>query len=166
MFVPVIDNDAYSMFDSPQTTGTPERRLLLAILERAILDFVGNEPNEVIEAEHWIFSEQDSQYLTAFSFNWVCQQLDLDPRHISQIIRAMPRRGSNRVAPWYFTKHTTATKNSGIKNSSSKSDGLAAKKVATYSRIKKPPAKLHLAPPVHSSIKFNKSILQDFSIPT
>jgi hypothetical protein len=89
-------------------TGTPERRLLLAILERAILDFVGNDERELEQAEEWIFSSKKSGKVEHFSFEWVCEQLDLDAHKISEKIKAMPRRGSRKVAPWYFTKHQSA----------------------------------------------------------
>jgi len=88
----------------PNMTGTPERRLLLAILERAILDFVGNEPKEVEEAERWLFGEPDQESSSQFSFAWVCEQLDLDTSKIAGKIRSMPRRGNRKVAPWYFQK--------------------------------------------------------------
>lgn len=111
MFFPVVDSEAYSLIDEPKLTGTPERRLLLALLERAILDFVGNDAAEVEAAREWIFGEEDgdtpisdAHRASPFSFTWVCQELDLDPQNISGIIAAMPRRGSRRVAPWYFQK--------------------------------------------------------------
>lgn len=106
MFLPAIDQEAYNLFDEPQLTGTPERRLLLAILERAILDYVGNDPEEMQLAGEWLFDreENDGESLSPFSFLWLCQELDLDAEEISATIRAMPRRGKNRVAPWYFAR--------------------------------------------------------------
>lgn len=106
MFLPVIDQEAYNLFDAPQLTGTPERRLLLAILERAILDYVGNDVTEVSSSEEWLFSELDEPSMEEFTFPWVCQQLDLDIYRIAQTIRAMPRRGNHRIAPWYFMKNS------------------------------------------------------------
>lgn len=96
--------DDEGIFSCPNQTGTPERRLLLAILERAILDFVGNDEKEAKDAESWIFAgnENESQDDDLLTFNGVCCQLDLDPTMVSKIIKAMPRRGKNRVAPWYF----------------------------------------------------------------
>lgn len=89
---------------SPNQTGTPERRLLLAILERAILDFVGNDKREVEEAEEWLFGDLENPSLDKFSFAWICEQLDLDLSKISGKIRMMPRRGDKKIAPWYFMK--------------------------------------------------------------
>jgi len=99
---PSIDGDASGLFDAPNVTGTPERRLLLAILERAILDYVGNDQKEISEADEWLFTFDPEEAI--FSFPWLCRELDLDFKDIAEKIRSMPRRGSRRVAPWYFTK--------------------------------------------------------------
>ncbi len=104
-----INHDYQQEFGSPNMTGSPERRLLLAILERAILDFVGNDLREIAEAEEWIFSYNDISTAGNFSFSWVCEQLDLDRNKISQKIRSMPRRGARKVAPWYFQKSASIT---------------------------------------------------------
>ncbi len=101
---PGIDREYYQLVGLPNMTGTPERRLLLAILERAILDYVGNDAREVEEAEMWLFGDLDVPTNEQFSFPWVCEQLDLDMYRISSKIRSMPRRGNRKVAPWYFTK--------------------------------------------------------------
>lgn len=104
MLYPAIDDEAVALFDFPNQTGTPERRLLAAILERAILDYVGNDEKEMLEAEEWIFSEVDSHTAGEFSFPWLCRELDLDVKFIADKIKAMPKRGSHRIAPWYFSK--------------------------------------------------------------
>jgi hypothetical protein len=103
-FLSDIDRDFQQVFGAPNMTGTPERRLLLAILERAILDFVGNE-----EAEDWLFNSPDAGIRSQFSFQWLCEQLDLDHAKIAKKIRAMPRRGNRKIAPWYFAKEELAT---------------------------------------------------------
>jgi hypothetical protein len=97
-----IDYDGYNLFDIPNQTGTPERRLILALLERAILDFVGNEQKEALESEQWIFNDDLGGEDDQFSFNWTCLQLDLDANHIRRKIREMPKRGLSRLAPWYM----------------------------------------------------------------
>jgi hypothetical protein len=107
--VPQIDSTGTSLFYAPNQTGTPERRLLMAILERAILDFVGNNEREVQEAEDWLFDNQSSTNYT-FSFEWLCEQLDLDSGSIAQQIKDMPKRGDRRVAPWYFSQEKHSTK--------------------------------------------------------
>jgi hypothetical protein len=98
-----IDRDFDHVFGAPNPTGSPERRLLLAILERAILDYVGNDVREVQEAEEWLFNNLETSR-NQFSFTWICEQLDLDTSKIIHKIRSMPRRGNRKVAPWYFSK--------------------------------------------------------------
>lgn len=103
------------MFELPNATGSPERRLILGILERAILDFVGNDERERQDAESWLFDEldgapkddQEGGAYRDFSFPWICQQLDLPLEETAEQIRQMPRRGNMRVAPWYFNKDYT-----------------------------------------------------------
>lgn len=106
---PEIDGSANSLLDIPNPTGTPERRLILAILERAILDYVGNDTKEVLASQEWMFGDDDNDdddddIVPQFSFEWVCQQLDLDVEDIREKIKAMPKRGESRLAPWYLTK--------------------------------------------------------------
>ena len=100
-----FDVDALDIFGGQSERGTPERNLLMAVLERAILDFVGNDQKEVNHAEQWLFEDEEkSNDQTPFSFAWVCQQLDLDRNFVAETVRAMPKRGTRRVAPWYFMK--------------------------------------------------------------
>ena len=99
-----VDREFDDIAGQPNMTGSPERRLLLAILERAILDFVGNDERELEQAEQWLFSSERGVRNEHFSFEWVCEQLDLDSKRIAAKIRLMPRRGNRKVAPWYFTK--------------------------------------------------------------
>ncbi len=96
------EDDVFNLFGDPNTTGSPERRLLLAVLERAILDFLGNDSDEIDEAEHWLFTEQNDSPQKAFSFAWVCSELDLDLNGVLDKIRKMPRRGESRIPPWYL----------------------------------------------------------------
>ena len=102
---PGIDREFGQGASGQNQTGTPERRLLLAMLERAILDFVGNDQREVQEAEDWLFGEIDNPSNERFTFPWLCEHLDLDMYKISEKIRAMPRRGNRKIAPWYFSKN-------------------------------------------------------------
>jgi len=74
------------------------------MLERAILDYVGNDRKELEAAKEWIFDEQQEHLAKDFTFVWVCDQLDLDPNFIRSTVERMPRRGAHRVAPWYFDR--------------------------------------------------------------
>lgn len=91
-------------YEEPNFTGSPERRLILAVLERAMLDLAGNNRKEVEEAEAWIFDAPLETPYPEFSFPWVCEQLDLDQETISEQIKAMPKRGDSRLAPWYLMR--------------------------------------------------------------
>ncbi len=96
------------------TTGqsTPERRLLAAILERALLDLVGNETRERNMSQEWIFevdeAESDEGTYEPYTFAWVCRELDLDVRRTRDLIAKMPRRGQARVAPWHLARQQEA----------------------------------------------------------
>ncbi|HMO16728.1 MAG TPA: hypothetical protein PKA63_02635 [Oligoflexia bacterium] len=56
---------------------TPERELLIAILDRAVLDFCGREGDLHERAKEWIFGESDPD--NAFSFEAICEHLGLVP---------------------------------------------------------------------------------------
>lgn len=103
----ICDEDGFEIYGEPNLTGTPERNLLMAVLERAIRDYVGNSRHEVKEAEEWIFKQRMDLPYIEFSFAWVCHQLDLEPQRIADLIAAMPKRGERRTAPWYFMKEAS-----------------------------------------------------------
>lgn len=103
-----IDEDAFAFIDYPNLTGTPERRLLLAVLERAILDFVGNDVKERDDAEAWIFDTTADERIE-YSFEWLCHQLDLESKQVRETIQKMPKRGTRRIAPWYFGAESAGT---------------------------------------------------------
>jgi hypothetical protein len=99
-----LDVEVNSIFDMPNQTGSPERRLLMAIFERALLDYVGNDKREYEEAKEWLFEGMPNEQMIQFSFSWICHQLDLELDEIRKKIIDMPRRGASRIAPWYLTK--------------------------------------------------------------
>jgi hypothetical protein len=72
----------------------PERNLLVAILERAILDAVGigrcNDPKDIRQARFWIMDEPlDNE---PFTLGWICEHLDLEPKQIRDLyIKARSR---------------------------------------------------------------------------
>lgn len=62
----------------------PIRSLLSAILERALLDYMGTDPREADESLRWIFASYDNE---TWSFNWICSELDCCPNRIRKEIR-------------------------------------------------------------------------------
>ncbi len=99
-----LDIEVNSIFDIPNNTGSPERRLLMAIFERALLDYVGNDKKEYEEAKEWLFDGMPNERMEFFTFSWICHELDLNVADIRKKIADMPRRGASRIAPWYVTK--------------------------------------------------------------
>lgn len=100
-----IEGDTIGLFAVPNSTGTPERRLLLAILERAILDYVGNDERERDEANIWLFETPDNEEQEfPITLSDICEALDIDLETVRRRVREMPRRGDKKVAPWYFTR--------------------------------------------------------------
>lgn len=59
------------------TVPSPEKRLLVALLRRAVFDYFGSRAAERAAAEEWFFAE-DVDATELFSFNWVCTQLDFN----------------------------------------------------------------------------------------
>jgi hypothetical protein len=102
--VPEIDDNLPGLLESVNETGSPERRLILGIIERAILDYVGNELKEREQAAEWIFDDENDDEDQEFTFAWACSQLDLPISRIRSKIRQMPMRGDSRLAPWYQNK--------------------------------------------------------------
>lgn len=103
--IPEIDDTLPGLLESTNETGSPERRLLLGVIERAILDYVGNEHKEQEHSTQWLFGDEDNDDENdEFTFAWVCSQLDLPIERIRSKIRQMPMRGDSRLAPWYQNK--------------------------------------------------------------
>lgn len=72
----------------------PCRRLVLAVLERALLDAMGrtNRDTERVEAREWIASDDDAP----FSFRWITDQLGIDGDWLRD--RALRRPATRIVA--------------------------------------------------------------------
>ncbi len=81
------------------TTKFPERNLLVAMIERALLDYFGNQAVERTEAADWLFSDESSE--EPFSFQWVCGQLDLSPVDVTAQLKKIKPRGELRPQQWW-----------------------------------------------------------------
>lgn len=82
-----MSKEKYDVDPTYQTNHLPvevpasaERRLLWAILERAIFDYLGQVPRSdkrmIRDAEYWIFSDLDHDC----SYTRICEELDLSPQ--------------------------------------------------------------------------------------
>lgn len=85
----------------------PEKRLMLAVLEDAVICFQENlfardkkKRQLFLETEQWIFEERSSRL---FAFDNLCQAVDLNPRYI--------RRGLRRWQESRSKKQTNVSSN-------------------------------------------------------
>jgi hypothetical protein len=65
----------------------PERRLLAAVLQRSITDFLTGDGEVKESAEDWLFGEDDIS--DAFSFSYICEALDF---HKEELLKAVRRQ--------------------------------------------------------------------------
>lgn len=83
---------ASEQFDQPRTTA--ERKLLVAMLKRAVLDLCSENSEESEQARAWFYSDDDSD--EEFTFPWVCEQLGLNAAEVGGKLQGLgddtPRR--------------------------------------------------------------------------
>lgn len=63
----------------------PERRLLAAILQRAITDYVSGEGELQESAAEWLYGADDPN--EAFGFAYICETLDFHKEELRKAIR-------------------------------------------------------------------------------
>jgi len=81
----------------------PERHLLAAMLQRAIADVLSSIPIErhiQREALGWVMRKSKDNRLRKFSFEWVCQALDID----SDTLRSSILEHYNSKVPFFMDK--------------------------------------------------------------
>jgi hypothetical protein len=67
----------WSNSDTPSAgTFIPEKRLLAAVLQRAITDFLGGDGEIEEGARTWLLEQEPSD--SPLSFSFICEALDLD----------------------------------------------------------------------------------------
>ena len=64
----------------------PEKRLLAAVLQRAVTDFLTAEGDLKDSAENWLFGKESDQ--VALSFIYVCAALDMDEDNLRGAIKS------------------------------------------------------------------------------
>lgn len=77
-FFPYVDED------TAEDTKSPERKLIVHILERAILDLKHSDSNIRSEAEEWFFDRAEEDYV--FSYESICAHLELDAQRVQKSI--------------------------------------------------------------------------------
>jgi len=78
----------------------PERNLLVAILERAVFDYYGNDVREREAASEWLLSDSVLEN-EPFSFAWICLNLSLDRVDVLEAIRNLAPRESRTTQQWW-----------------------------------------------------------------
>lgn len=67
----------------PSRPKSPERNLMVAIIERAVIDLRGHQEYYALAARRWF----ESSSLTEFSYQWICQALELDAEALYAVVR-------------------------------------------------------------------------------
>ncbi len=65
----------------------PERRLLAAVLQRAVADFIGGEEELRVDAEAWLMDEENLSE-SPLTFRFICEALDLNGDNLRRAIIA------------------------------------------------------------------------------
>ena len=80
--IDIIDNQEVTE-DMP-----PEKRLLIAMVQRAIVDYIAPEKGKAYlqyDAGAWLFAAKNPS--KPFSLYWVCEVLSVDPDHLYKRIQ-------------------------------------------------------------------------------
>ena len=72
----------------------PERRLLAAVLQRAITDYLTGDGEIQSSAQEWLFSEEETATDT-FGFSYICEALDF---HANELRKAISRQYQRQLA--------------------------------------------------------------------
>ena len=89
---------------------TPERELLIAILDRAVLDFCGREGELHEKAKEWIFVDEiehsfNANELDSFSFSSICEYLGLNKQALRERILSLDiPKNVSQAHRWLRTK--------------------------------------------------------------
>jgi len=110
----VVDEDFLERTQARAWIQTPEQRLLFAILERAARDYMGNRLQDMMAAKEWLFQEGDGTFKDFFSYDWVCEQIGVDPEQfLKRLTRAnamLGRASGGARNPQLFEEsHRTST---------------------------------------------------------
>ncbi len=82
---------SWSNSEIPNASGhVPEKRLLAAVLQRAISDFIGSEGELRDGALAWIMEDEASD--APLTFKFICEALDLDPASLRSAILSSAER--------------------------------------------------------------------------
>ncbi len=88
----------------PRSNGgfNPERRLLAAVLQRAITDFLTGEGELQMSAREWLYGQDDPN--EPFCFSYICEALDFHKEELRKAIQrqfgeVQAQREAGHVSP-------------------------------------------------------------------
>lgn len=79
----------WSNSDIPAASGfVPEKRLLAAVLQRAITDFISGEGDVKEGARSWLMDDDDNENNDSpLTFKFICEALDMEINHLRRAIQ-------------------------------------------------------------------------------
>lgn len=83
---------------------SPEKRLLCAVMEQAIRDYLDQGTTESLEAGRWIFEDRGDDEALTFSFSWICRQLDLEKTSVRGRITEIASNGVPKAIASIFRR--------------------------------------------------------------
>ena len=95
---------APELFSPPDDKLTPEKRLLLAVLEQAIRDVLDRDKPYGKQAARWFFEDWGGDYNLPFSLSWICRHLDVDMHLVQQRVQEFIEQGIPREMAWAFRR--------------------------------------------------------------
>ncbi len=86
----------WSNSDIPSQGGQiPEKRLLAAVLQRAITDFIGGEGELQEGARLWLLDDEPTD--APLTFKFICEALDLDSGSLRAAIQVQAQNASSEM---------------------------------------------------------------------
>lgn len=82
----------------------PEERLVLAVLERAVRDFIGGSAADASDAREWLYAAAASGEPEPYSFPWICEQLGLLPREVLTRLELALKQSKEGSLPFFLDK--------------------------------------------------------------
>lgn len=76
-------------------TQVPEKRLLAAVLQRAITDFLGCEGDLKESAEAWLYHDEPED--APLTFRFICEALDLDMGNLRNALFQQSQMGEDKA---------------------------------------------------------------------
>lgn len=105
----------WSNSDTPDDNGNvPEKKLLAAVLQRAVTDYISGEGDLKDTARKWIFLGEPSD--SPLKFLFICEALDLDVDSLRKAIKLQEEQ---------FEKEGPVAKQKANKQSSNKQENFA-----------------------------------------